>query len=247
MSEGLEKVKNNSLVSSKLHLGSFQDVVINAFNNKLLPTWVKTWQQGVMVAQYCKELGLPVGLRSFEYVYVLNNQVRPNGKGLSALLGKHKYKVEVLREYTKIKITDDERHLYLNGNVLYFKKNSNGGIEISTKEEGGIPLNARTMFDNNIENIVTTMKITSPKGESYIVNYSLNDQPGILTKDAFKAHPISFFNTKCISKAVQLHAQDLLHTYIAEELSENYRNEEFADDIIEPGIEDVEDVEILDY
>lgn len=76
-----------------------------ALESKLLPAWVKTPNQALIIMQKSKELGFPP-LAGFDVLYTVNNEVALSARGMAALIRQKGGKFMLVKD--NLAITDDK-------------------------------------------------------------------------------------------------------------------------------------------
>ncbi len=98
------------VISENTSLAEVNDIqyLSTAFNSKLLPSWVRSVDQAIVVALYGKELGLPP-MTSFKVIYLVDNVPTLNAKGLGMIL--RKLGIEYYQTKDAEKVCDDNKKL----------------------------------------------------------------------------------------------------------------------------------------
>lgn len=98
------------VISENTSLAEVNDIqyLSTAFNSKLLPSWVRSVDQAIVVALYGKELGLPP-MTSFKVIYLVDNVPTLNAKGLGMIL--RKLGIEYYQTKDAEKVYDENKKL----------------------------------------------------------------------------------------------------------------------------------------
>ena len=116
--------------------GADQDVpemfkqVVSAFKAKLLPTWVRTVEQAVIIAQYAYELGLNSPLSSFKMFYLVNNVPTLTAGGLGSLIKAKGHSYRVVK-YAEPVLDETGKKVDLITEIECFRKGETIGQKIS--------------------------------------------------------------------------------------------------------------------
>lgn len=174
--------------------------VIAAFDAGLLPDWVETPQQAIILAQYGKELNMPP-LIGISMMYIIGNSPALTSRGMGYLLRRQGINYEVIRDNEMVYETDNPRNFYLEGE---FKKDDKGNL---------IPLGQ-----------ITTIKMTRPNSEAtHYIHFSWADaeRAELTSKNTWVKYPKDMMFARCLSKAARRVAPDVIGGwYLADELDD---------------------------